>query len=62
MKIRVDRAVWLLVLGALAAFEIQSHSRQAPGGPAQFAPSDVVTLRDSGAPAPGHKLAERATV
>jgi len=45
MNVRMNRAVWLLVLGAFAAFEIRSHSQQVSGGLAQLTPSDVRTLR-----------------
>jgi len=44
MNVRMNRAVWLLVLGAFAAFEIRSHSQQVSGGLAQLTPSDVRTL------------------
>ena len=39
------RAVWLLVLGALAASEIRSRTLQLPAQPAQLPASDEVTLR-----------------
>jgi len=39
------RAVWLLVLGALAAFEIRSRTLQLPAQPAQLPASGEVTLR-----------------
>jgi tetratricopeptide (TPR) repeat protein len=45
MRLRANRAVWLLVLGALAASEIRSRTHQVSGGPAQATPSDEVTLR-----------------
>jgi len=38
-------AVWLLVLGALAASEIRSRTLQLPAEPAQLSSSDEVTLR-----------------
>ena len=45
MSVRAKRAVWLVVLGVLAASEIRPHTRQLSGGPAQVTPSDEVTLR-----------------
>ena len=44
MNVR-HRAVWLLVLGALAASEIRSRTLQLPAQPAQLPASDEVTLR-----------------
>jgi tetratricopeptide (TPR) repeat protein len=46
MKVRASRAVWLLVLGALAASEIRSRTYQvSPAVSTQVTPSDEVTLR-----------------
>ena len=39
------RAIWLLVLGVLAASEMRSRSLQLPVQPAQLTPSSEVTLR-----------------
>ena len=45
MNVRANRAVWLVVLGALAASVIRSHTHQTSAGPSQVMPSDEVTLR-----------------
>src|SRR6266849_6503324 len=45
MTVRANRAVWLVVVGALAASGIRSHTHQIAGGPAPVTPSDEVTLR-----------------
>jgi len=45
MNVRANRAAWLVVLGALAASEMRSHTQQLAGGPGQVAPSDEVTVR-----------------
>src|SRR5262245_47400453 len=44
MQVRANRAVWLMVLGALAAFEIRSRT-QVSDRQAQATSSDDVTLR-----------------
>jgi tetratricopeptide (TPR) repeat protein len=44
MKVRANRAVWL-VLGALAAAETHSHTHHVSARTAQVTPSDEVTLR-----------------
>ena len=45
MNVRANHAVWLVVLGALAASGIRPRTDQLPAGPAQVTPSDDVTLR-----------------
>ncbi len=45
MNVRANRAVWLVVLGALAASGIRPRTDQLPAGPAQVTPSNDVTLR-----------------
>ena len=45
MSVRANRAVWLVILGALAASGIRSHTHQIAGGPAQVTLPDAVTLR-----------------
>jgi tetratricopeptide (TPR) repeat protein len=42
---RANRAVWLVVLGALALSEIRPRTHQLSAGPARVTPSDEVTLR-----------------
>jgi peptidyl-prolyl cis-trans isomerase C len=45
MNVSANRAVWLVVLGALAASGIRPRTDQLPAGPAQVTPSNDVTLR-----------------
>src|SRR5437867_581351 len=45
MSIRVNRAIWLLLLGALVASEMRVHTRQISAGAVQVTSSDEVTLR-----------------
>jgi tetratricopeptide (TPR) repeat protein len=45
MKARASRAVWLLVLGALAASEVRSRTLQLSAQPPQLTAVDDVTLR-----------------